>query len=375
MGFGMPKRTVFWLVYLLAIALVLESVLQAYYWISAGQPLFTRARVALWRPEPLAGFGVKPNLRLKHGTGEFTSVVHTNSRGFRVSPNHEEFAYEKPEGVYRVLLLGPSFGFGWGVNYEDTMGARLETALREARKNGDRRVEVINAGVPSLPSVPQLRWLKGEGVRYQPDVIVQLVYGSMSVDTREDPGLSVDPDGNLIRRDATLLDRVKDQLKKSAVVFYGWLIATRAGSALAGRDTKSTVEGAGRAMETHERFDPADASLNAALDYYRDLQLTANQAGARLLIAYFPLSYCVHEQDVARWRLQGVRNVQDQIAFDAGFCDYLRSNGQDCLNLTDGLRREAGLGKRLYFLVDIHWTPEGNRLAAQLAARRILSGR
>lgn len=368
------KRAAFWLVYVLVIALVLEAVLQAYYWINAGQPLFTRVSVPLARPEPLAGFGVKANLRLEHRTGEFASVVHTNSQGFRVSPDHEEYSYEKPEGVYRVLLVGPSYAFGWGVNFEDTMGSRLASMLRDSGAFGRRDVQVINAGVPGMPPRPQLRWLKGEGVRYHPDLVVQIVYGSMAVDTREDPGLSVGPKGYLVDRGATAWDRVRAQLKKSALVFYGWLIATRVESLLGGADAARNVEGAGREMETHERFSAEDPSLKAAIDYYRDLQSAASQAHARLILVYLPLSYCVHEQDLVRWRHLGVRNVKAQIEFDAGFCDYLRATGQECLNLTADFRREAALGKRLYYFVDIHWTPDGNRLAAQLVARQILNG-
>lgn len=50
-----------------------------------------------------------------------------NSKGLR----DEEHAYEKPDGVYRILMLGDSFTYGLGVRHSETCADRLETALKE----------------------------------------------------------------------------------------------------------------------------------------------------------------------------------------------------------------------------------------------------
>jgi hypothetical protein len=365
------RKARFWILYLLAVAVVFEVTLQGFYWINAGQSLFTRVDKRLWREEPLAGFGMKVDLAMTHATDEFATIVHTNSRGFRVSERHEEYSHEKPVGRFRVLLLGPSFAFGWGVNHADTMAARLEELLRRSAfvEGGD--LEVINAGVSSMPPVPQLRWLEGEGLRYSPDLVVQLVYGSMAVDTASDPGIRVDAQGRLVHRDATVVDHARGVLRRSAIVFYTWFLSVRLRGALAGDAAGGDVEGAGRSLILHDRFDPEAPSLRPALDYYRNLQAKVAEAGARLIVAYLPLSYAVHRQDIARWRHSGVTDPDRAAAFDEAFCSHLNTRGIECVDMSADLRRAAAAGVRTYFLVDIHWTPAGNLVAAEAVARQI----
>lgn len=48
----------------------------------------------------------------------------------------------KPKGTYRILALGDSFTFGWGVNLEDSWPKILEKLLSKEQK-----VEVVNAGI------------------------------------------------------------------------------------------------------------------------------------------------------------------------------------------------------------------------------------
>lgn len=72
---------------------------------------------------------------------------------------------------------------------------------------------------------------------------------------------------------------------------------------------------------------------------------------------HFSLPYVVHPEDMTRWVLHGVTNVEQQKQFNREFCAFL--NGQDiaCLNLTDDLIDTARQKtERLYYWLDIHWT-------------------
>jgi len=93
--------------------------------------------------------------------------VAINSSGLR-SP---ETPYGKPEGTFRILNLGDSVAMGWGVRQEETYGQVLAGALNERSENG-LRYEVINAGVPGWNLENVLAYLKVEGLRYQPDLIL-----------------------------------------------------------------------------------------------------------------------------------------------------------------------------------------------------------
>jgi hypothetical protein len=80
--------------------------------------------------------------------------VQINSKGLR----DYEYAYEKPRGTYRVLVLGDSITLGWGVAFEETFSKRLEAMLR-SRNNQTRKyaaVEVINAGIGNYNTIQEI---------------------------------------------------------------------------------------------------------------------------------------------------------------------------------------------------------------------------
>ena len=91
--------------------------------------------------------------------------VRINSRGLR----DDEAAYERSDGVKRILLLGDSFAFGFGgVEF----GERFSEVLEQRRPD----LEVVNTGVPSYEPVQQYLYLIEEGVRYRPDLVLLTLY-------------------------------------------------------------------------------------------------------------------------------------------------------------------------------------------------------
>ena len=75
------------------------------------------------------------------------------------------------EGKRRVVVLGGSQTFGWGIPSEDrmTFSDQLADALYS---RGYEDVEVMNAAFPGVKTTTGLRWLEGVALRYQPDVLV-----------------------------------------------------------------------------------------------------------------------------------------------------------------------------------------------------------
>ncbi|HEY6085440.1 MAG TPA: GDSL-type esterase/lipase family protein [Nitrospira sp.] len=99
------------------------------------------------------------------GFGPLNQPVKINEEGFRDLPH----ANEKPAGVVRVLGLGDSFMFGWGVPEDETFLKQLERRL-DARI--DRSVESINAGVPGWGLNQYYLFLKRRGLQWSPDIVV-----------------------------------------------------------------------------------------------------------------------------------------------------------------------------------------------------------
>ena len=91
--------------------------------------------------------------------------VSTDQNGLR-PPLHD---VNKPDGVQRIMAMGCSTTFGWGVDDADTYPSQLEEILHE---KGFTRVEVINGGQPGYTTFQGL-WLWDEVLHeYEPDLVL-----------------------------------------------------------------------------------------------------------------------------------------------------------------------------------------------------------
>ncbi len=107
-------------------------------------------------------YALKPNLR-----GIFRDVpLSTNSRGLR----DYEYSYRKPDNTFRIVGLGDSSLFGWGVKLEDTSLKVLERKLNEL--SSGKKYEVINFAVPGYNTAIEVEVFKQECLRYDPDLVI-----------------------------------------------------------------------------------------------------------------------------------------------------------------------------------------------------------
>jgi len=366
------RRWLGWLAYGFFLLAVIELSLQAFYRVTTGSFLFSRVAQPIYAEEPFGGWIAKPNLSYRHSTPEFAVDLFTNSRGFRTSRAREEYALGRDPSRYRVLLLGPSFAFGWGVDYEQSFAARLQRALQAAGFVGDRTVEIVNCGVPGITPANGLNWFKHVGKDYSPNLVIQFVYQSMQVHSTAAKRYVWN--GYLFTQEPTLPRLITGYARSSAIEFYVWTIWTRLHSRLWPSVGKGSIHGTGRDTKGIGAFDLARADVADSLAFYEDLRSTVQAAGARLLVIHFPLAYAVHPQDSDRWRHLGLLDIPQQVAFDGAFCGHLNSLGIACLNLTQQLIDHGWhSGKRLYYWLDIHWTAEGNAAAARTAADWLLA--
>lgn len=108
--------------------------------------------------------------------------VRINALGLR----DREVAVPKPPGVFRVLAVGDSVTFGFGVRLEDTYAKRLEARLNAGLAGSSRRAEVINAGIEGTGLTYYSHFLRSMGPRLEPDlVLVGLVLNDI-VEYREE---------------------------------------------------------------------------------------------------------------------------------------------------------------------------------------------
>lgn len=76
-----------------------------------------------------------------------------------------EYSMPKKNGVYRIALLGDSFAAGFGMEYHDTLGQKLEKYLGSD-------TEVINFAFSGSNTDRQVMNFLHKGIKYSPDLII-----------------------------------------------------------------------------------------------------------------------------------------------------------------------------------------------------------
>jgi len=94
-----------------------------------------------------------------------------NKHGYR----DYEYNLQKPEGIFRVLVLGDSQTFGHGIkNLKDTWVKKLEGKLQKEGRNAS--IEVLNISGPGWNSDTHLYELFKNGFKFNPDLIILAYY-------------------------------------------------------------------------------------------------------------------------------------------------------------------------------------------------------
>ncbi|MCI0586222.1 MAG: hypothetical protein L0323_05220 [Planctomycetes bacterium] len=102
--------------------------------------------------------------------------IRTNRDGLR-GPDREK---PKPPGVKRVLFVGDSVAFGWGVKEEDTFVALLETALAPRG-----RFECVNLGHLFHDTTQEAAAFEEVELSYEPDLVVLVFVDNDLVPTQD----------------------------------------------------------------------------------------------------------------------------------------------------------------------------------------------
>lgn len=153
-----------------------------------------------------------PQLRYELIPWTFAGYEAINGQGRR------DFNYnvQKPKGVFRIVTLGDSATFGWGVNLWSAHPTVTEYYLNKYKKQAEPVFEVLNFGVRGYGSQEEARCLETKALPYDPNLVVVLY-------NLNDPDpYSVDLAWALSRMDAvddsfknTLANSAKSHLKKA----------------------------------------------------------------------------------------------------------------------------------------------------------------
>jgi hypothetical protein len=118
----------------------------------------------LFEPHPTRGWTHKAGAVDEYVKLATRQEIRINSRGLR----EREIPYEREPGTWRVLVVGDSQVVGFEVAQEETFTRVAEAELRAA----GHRVEILNGGFRGYGTDQVLLFLRDEGVKYRPDVIL-----------------------------------------------------------------------------------------------------------------------------------------------------------------------------------------------------------
>lgn len=166
------KKALFTIISLLMMAATLEAAARVIYFVKEGfNPYYLSfGFVTDTQYHSAEGNGYSkftPNTVYHQKTAHRTVDMKINADGFR---NPIDFVRPKPEGTFRVLTMGESSTFGYGLNEDNqTYPYQLEQMLREYYPG--RKIEVYNLGIPHFRSNNILALAKTEAEGLSPDLI------------------------------------------------------------------------------------------------------------------------------------------------------------------------------------------------------------
>lgn len=288
-----------------------------------------------YRYGPYTIRGIRP-----HADYWMTSVdgswrVVTNSRGFR---SDREFAYPKPAGRTRVLVLGDSHTQGYEVRQEFTFSEVLQRVLA----GRGQPAEAMNAGVSGFSTAEQLVFLENEGAKYAPDAVVLGFYANDFEDNLKAGLFGLDAQGRLKELKYEHIPGVRAQNFIYALPATRWLSensyfysllfnnvweyfkAKLASSVPASADQPQV---AGRAdaeyaVSTSESYTPYQIELAAAL--IERMHRFCAERGARFIVVDIPRPSVRYRYNrsappelVARLEAAGIELISSQSLVDA----------------------------------------------------------
>ena len=148
------------------------------------------AERSFWRHDELLGWAQRPGQSGTLDHPDFSVRVEISAQGLR----DREYPVARVPGLRRMLVLGDSFAWGFGVERQEVFDALLEARHPDW--------EIIDAAVSGYGTDQQLLYFEHRGARFQPDVVLLFFHPNDVEDNGETrrygypkPRFAVGPDG------------------------------------------------------------------------------------------------------------------------------------------------------------------------------------
>lgn len=351
-----------------------------------------------------------PNFLEERSNLEFTYEFRTNSQGLRYldiplnSPHQDE---------KRILVVGDSFVEGWGVEYEDTFTAILESeyALR------NQRLRFINAGFAGTGPTSYMRVMPGLADLYGVDAVIVCVYANDIHDMPD--SLDYDPEyrgrlellrqwvPNLAARISLFRRRLSESADTSGHILDSAVERARSRQIPEMRITEwkaqldlNLVNAANDGLFNGAIIiqgliypeywqDALDLESQASKVRWRNMALVldqmaknASELGVNFGVVFVPNQFLYNptaHENSNPWVATGTRTttrwLENDVEIQIRLHEWAIDSETPFLDLTPVFRAaRRNTDKDLHFPLDGHWTPFGHAVAAKALSSWIESG-
>jgi hypothetical protein len=254
-------------------------------------PLMPRYVVA----SPLGVRVNRPGVVYYHTTPEVRVRMAINAQGIRAD---RDIPYARPPGVQRIVVLGDSFGMGYEVALEDMFLSVMERDLAAAGVPA----EVVNLSVSGHGNAEQLLLLRGEGFRYQPNLVLVAWHRTDLEDNARSKLFRLDGD-ELLRDQPRYLPGTAIQERLMRHGLYRWLsehsqlyaftmelVSERVKGVLTRLRRNGPAAGAGRPPSAEKPDAGLTPNERLAVALLRQMQREARAHGAEFLVVDIPIA-------------------------------------------------------------------------------------
>jgi acetyltransferase AlgX (SGNH hydrolase-like protein) len=322
---------------------------------------------ALFMPDPVIGYRLRPGARTRFATAEFDTEIAINAQGVRDDAD----IGPKPANERRVLVLGDSLVLSVQVNQQQTFCQLLEDRLN--RGAGGIHYRVINAGVQGYGPVEERLFFREVGRAFQPDLVIQTIFVGNDAEeaVASAPRLRGDARPAAEAISGSLVSRMRRLVRRSMVlqVLRLRIVAVTDRLPRFGAPPEPPLQSYAQ--------DPAARigdGLRVSRECVQAIAADAAAAGARTMIMLMPARFQVDDADYGRLK-DAVSAAGGTLVRDAATTRFTDALAPLRLPLVDVLPplRAALPGPDVFFQQTVHLTPRGHEIVAQALEAFILS--
>jgi hypothetical protein len=325
---------------------------------------------ALFIPDPMVGYRLRPNARTRFVTAEFDTTIAVNGQGVR---DDREIG-PKPPDERRIVVLGDSLVLSVQVDTRQTFCHVLEDRLNqsEASRPGRPRVHyrVINAGVQGYGPVEEFLFYREIARAFEPDLVIETIFvgndaeDAVSSAWRLRAPSSTDPAGQSFSDTVSqpLIGRLRRLVRSSMVL---QVLRVRVVS-VTGR-LSNWISPPEPPLQTYAAT-PAPRiaeGLRISRDCVEAIATDAAGFHAKTMVLLIPARFQVDDADYGHLR-EAVTGAGGRLVRDAGsqrFNEALSELPVPRLDVLPALRA-ALPGPDVFFQRTIHLTPRGHQIVA-----------